>query len=274
VTRFFALAVAAFTLASSPAWGDEKASAASDFDSTKTDTDVAPPTSRDRLNAAVSAYQRGDGETAKLALARLINDPTVADEQLRQQARIYLGEVLYLQQDEEEARRVFEAVLTLDPTFTIDPFAHPPDVCGFFETVRAYIVTPVTTAMQVRSPAPRSAYLGFGLYHQQHGQRRKATTIAIAQSALGAISILTFAGLMDARRYQSGDDALNRLKLQRSIQWGSTAAFYGVWGWSIADAQRHWRSEGTIQTQESTGRTDRDFGAPARLHLGLSIPIN
>ncbi|MEC9391518.1 MAG: hypothetical protein VX944_15705 [Myxococcota bacterium] len=255
------------------ALGDEPTPQQTGPESVEVDADAALPTGRDRLYAAVGAYQRGDGETAKLALARLINDPTVADEQLRQQARVYLGEVLYLQQNEEEARRVFEAVLTLDPTFTIDPFAHPPDVCGFFETVRAYIVTPTATALQAQSAVPSSAYLGFGLYHQQHGQHRKATTIAILQSTLGVISVLGFAGLMEARRYQSGDDALNRLKIQRSVQWGSTAAFYGVWGWSIADAQRHWRSGGGIKTQGSPDQSERDFGVPARLHFGLAVPI-
>ena len=150
------------------------------------------------LKDALHLYQRGDAPMAQRALARFINDPSMADESLRQRARVYLGEVLYQQQNEEEARRIFEAVLTLDPNYTIDPFAHPPDVCGFFETVRAYIVPLGPTVAQAPpDPLPSSAYVGFGVYHFQAGDPRSGTKIAIAQTTAGLISLVTFAGLLD-----------------------------------------------------------------------------
>ena len=235
--------------------------------------ELEPPSHRDRLNAAVSAYQRGEGESAKLALARLVNDPTLSDEQLRQQARVYLGEVLYLHQNEEEARRVFEAVLTLDPSFTIDPFAHPPDVCGFFETVRAYIVTPETLAPVSNGPVPSSAFLGFGLYQFQQGDSRKGTRIAALQASAGAVSLISFASLMDDRHYRTDETSLSSLKLRRSVQWGATAAFYGVWAWSIADAHQHWRANIGIRPGSQQSDDGNDFGMPTRLHFGLEIPM-
>lgn len=230
-------------------------------------------TDRERLNSAVADYKRGEMETAKLALAGIVNDPSIADEALRQQARMYLGEMLYLQQKEDEARRLFEAVLNTDPGYTIDPFVHPPDVYGFFETVRAYLVTPQPPAAPLRSPAPSSAYLGFGLYHFQSGQPRKGTRIAVLQSLAGAVSLFGFAGLMDDRQYLDEGGTLDRLKLRRSVQWTSTAAFYGVWAWAAADAHQHWRSSDATRTGRDTSPADADFGMPARLHFRLQIPI-
>jgi len=228
---------------------------------------------RERLNAAVADYKRGEVETAKLALAGIVNDPSIADEALRQQARMYLGEMLYLQQKEDEARRLFEAVLNTDPGYTIDPFVHPPDVYGFFETVRAYLVTPRSPTPPVRSPAPSSAYLGFGLYHFHSGQSRKGARIAMLQSLAGAVSLFGFAGLMDDRRYLDEGGTLDRLKLRRSVQWTSTAAFYGVWAWAAADAHQHWRQSDATRVERERGSADSDFGMPARLHFQLQIPI-
>lgn len=259
------------TLHSGSVWASDEAGAPS------TDAPVLiepdPPTHRARLNAAVSAYQRGEGDSAKLELARLVNDPTLSDEQLRQQARVYLGEVLYLHQNEEEARRVFEAVLTLDPSFTIDPFAHPPDVCGFFETVRAYIVTPETLTTVSNGPAPSSAFLGFGLYQFQHGNPRKGARLAALQATAGAVSLVSFASLMDDRQYRADETPLSSLKVRRSVQWGATAAFYGIWAWSIADAHQHWRANVGIQPGLKRSDDAGDFGMPTRLHFGFEIPM-
>ena len=228
---------------------------------------------RTRLDAAVAGYKRGEIDTAKLALTGIVNDPTIADEALRQQARMYLGEMLYLQQQEDEARRLFEAVLSIDPGYTIDPFVHPPDVYGFFETVRAYLVKPPIPAPSVQSSAPGSAYLGFGLYQFQTGQTRKATRFAILQSFTGALSLYGFASLMDDRLYLNEGDTLDRLKLRRTVQWTSTAAFYGVWAWAAADAHQHWRSPDATRPVLGNGRSESDFGMPARLHFRLDIPI-
>jgi tetratricopeptide (TPR) repeat protein len=227
-----------------------------------------------RLNDALHLYQRGNASMAQRALARFINDPAMADETLRQRARVYLGEVLYQQQNEEEARRIFEAVLTLDPNYTIDPFAHPPDVCGFFETVRAYIVPMGPTVAQAPpDPLPSSAYVGFGVYHFQAGDPRSGARIAIAQTTVGLISLVTFAGLLDDRKYATGQGTLEALNLRRGIQWSATAAFYGIWAWSITDSKRHWRANVGIESPR--GRNDgSDSGGMPGLHLGLTFPTH
>lgn len=226
----------------------------------------------DRLNEALGLYQRGDAHGAQGALAQFINDPSMVDEGLRERARVYLGEVLYQQQNEEEARRVFEAVLMLDPNYTIDPFAHPPDVCGFFETVRSYIVPlgPVTPPPPP-TPLPSSAYVGFGVYQFQAGNRGVGTKIAIAQATAGLVSLVTFASLLEDRKYISGSGSLEALNLRRGLQWSSTAAFYGIWAWSITDSKRHWRANVGLQPP-ATGEKRSDSSGMPGFHLGLTFP--
>jgi len=227
-----------------------------------------------RLKDALNLYQRGDATMAQRALARFINDPIMTDEILRQRARVYLGEVLYQQKDEEEARRIFEAVLTLDPNYTIDPFAHPPDVCGFFETIRAYIV-PVSPSLAQTSPAPlaSSAYMGFGVYQFQTGDSRSGTRIAIAQATAGLISLVTFASLLEDRKYIAGEGHLEALNLRRGVQWSATAAFYGIWAWSITDSRQRWRANVGLQSPSATNGKSESAGMPG-LHLGLTFPTH
>ncbi|MBC8454615.1 MAG: tetratricopeptide repeat protein [Deltaproteobacteria bacterium] len=226
----------------------------------------------DRLNEALSLYQRGKAPTAQAALTQFINDPSMVDEGLRQRARVYLGEVLYQQQNEEEARRVFEAVLMLDPNYAIDPFAHPPDVCGFFETVRSYIV-PLgrMSALAPPTPLPSSAYMGFGVYQFQAGNPRIGTKIAIAQATAGLVSLVTFASLLEDRKYITGQGSLEALNLRRGLQWSSTAAFYGIWAWSITDSKRHWRANVGLRPPSSTEKGSDSNGMPG-FHLGLTFP--
>jgi hypothetical protein len=223
---------------------------------------------------AVHLYQTGELEKAAIMLAALINDANLTDSHTRQQAQVYLGEVHYSQENKEEARRLFEAILTTDPAFVMDPFAHPPDVVGFFETIRAYIrpPPPPMLAPQPVGPIPKtpvSAYLGFGLYQVRHGDRRLGTALAIGQSIFAVVSLASFAGLLENRSWESKDE-LTRLRTQQGVQWSSTAAFYGIWIWSAVDAKRHWRAHanGAMVGDPGAGQTS----ASPRFHLSMSTP--
>ena len=227
-----------------------------------------------RLKQAVRLYQTGNPEKAQTSLARLANDPGPIDESLRQQARLYLGEVLYLQQNKEEARRLFEAILQRDSDFVIDPFQHPPDVCGFFETVRAYMRPTVepTTASVPAGPVPRtpaSAYYGFGIYQMQHGKKRLGTVMAVGQTAMAVLSIASFGGLLDNRSWKN-DNELQALRTKRAIQWSSTAGFYTFWAWGTVHASRHWRAN--VHLQPAGNGTGSGKNDTPRIHIGFTIP--
>jgi len=233
-----------------------------------------PTTPKERLDHAVRLYQTGHAEKAQNALAHLANDPAPVDETLRQQARLYLGEVLYLQQNKEEARRLFETILQRDVDFVIDPFEHPPDVCGFFETVRAYMRPTVEAPLSTIAPGPvprtpASAYYGFGIYQLQHGNKRLGTVMALGQTAMAVISIASFGGLLDNRSWKN-DNALQALRNKRAVQWGATAGFYSFWAWGTVNASRHWRANVHLQPAgNDTGGIKNDT---PRIHIGFTIP--
>ena len=234
---------------------------------------VVKSTPEERLNVAVRKYQTGSPQEAQALVANIVNDRSFDNEALRQRARVFLGEVLYLQQSEEEARRVFEAILTLEPDYLIDPFEHPPDVCGFFETIRTYIrppeAPPIATPVP---PTPVSAYLGFGLYQMKHKQRSLGASMAIGQATFGLLSAVMFAGLLDDRDYTAGmDDERKEVQTRKAVQWGATAGFYGFWGWSAIDANRHWRTNVEMHSvSRAAGRARADQRPD--FHVRFSFP--
>lgn len=196
-------------------------------------------------------YQAGRHEDARNALALLVNDEGVADIALRQQARVYLGEVLYVQGEQEAAFKAFELVLTEDPSFRIDPFRHPPDVCGFFEVVRASI-TPIQDLRPPLDPLPPPrfpaiGYMGFGLYQLREGQAAMGTLLLSGQVICGAISVVDFGLLVADRRYIETDD-LAKAAMQRRLwtQWGTTAGFWGLHVWGTLDARADWRQRAPL----------------------------
>jgi hypothetical protein len=201
----------------------------------------------------VKAYQASRPEDAQALLAGLVNDESYDNVQIRQQARVYLGEVLYRGDDQEAARRIFERVLTEDPRYRIDPFRHPPDVCGFFETIRAYIQPPPPQVVDPVRPLPSIGYVGFGLYQLKHGRKGFGVTMLTTQTLAGIVSAATFANLLDSRFYPTGGyDPTSAL---RTVQWGSTSVFWGAWAWGVLDAGSHWRSMATPAPADSTAPT-------------------
>lgn len=204
----------------------------------------APPDAQQRLSAAVRAYQEGRPDEARVELAALVNDTTLMDAELRQQARVYLGEVLYVDGQEDAAFKVFEVVLTEDPDYRVDPFRHPPDVCGFFEVVRAStsaLTPPPTILPPAPSPAPLSAFVGFGVYQVRNGLEPKGALMMAGQLGLGVASAAGYAWITSQRRYH-GEEALSRLQTLKLVQWSATAGFWGLYVWGTLDARADWRA--------------------------------
>ena len=123
---------------------------------------VAPASPSDDLDAAVRAYQLGRREEARQRFAAIVLDPAPMDAAVRQEARIYLGELSFTDGDQEGARTLFAAVFNEDAAAQIDPFRHPPDVCLFFEYVRLSRPPPP-------KPVPPPLWLSGQLPHNQRG---------------------------------------------------------------------------------------------------------
>lgn len=212
-----------------------------------------------RLELAVRAYQAGQYEEARTSLALLVNDPAVTDTGLRQQARIYLGEILYVQGQEDAAFKVFETVLLDDPQHRIDPYRHPPDVCGFFEVVRASMQALETPLSPPPVPvSTRGVWTGFGAWQRAHGRPGLGAFLLGGQVLFGATSIVTFGLLTSDREYEPGSAEERRLEALRAAQWGSTTAFWGLYAW------------GTLQARGEARRLEREGATTPPLGVGLS----
>ena len=220
------------------------------------------PTASERLEAAVQNYQTNRHGMAMQQLAILAIDPDIPSK-VRQDARVYLGEILYIQGDVEGAKQLFEQVLTEEPGYQIDRFRHPPDVCGHFEYVRTYMVPinppPPPTTMVVL-PMPASGYSPFAAYQFKYSTPQR-WPMFVGQAGFGVASVALFGVLWSDHaiapsgqrqlQYEPGDtDQQRQLQVLKGTQWAVTTGFLGMWAWGSLDARRHWRLNMAVQPAE------------------------
>ena len=217
---------------------------------------AAPASEQDKLEQAVAEYQSGRWDAAQIALTLLMSDATVS-QPVQQEARVYLGEVLYFRGDDEGARKIFEQVVSIDPDFQVDPFRHPPEILAQFEIARSSVAPfPRPPAFDTKFGA---TFIPFGGYHLSHGKPVRGATLLVTQAATLAVSVTMFVALFpeEARTYTVGSEKEERVKLQRGVQVATAAGFWGSVIYGVLDAQHLWRTE----------RADAASGVP----IGLTI---
>ena len=202
-----------------------------------------------RLDAAVRQYQFGETDAARGQFAALVIDDSTPVE-VRQEARVYLGEILYIAGERDEARRFFEQALEQDPEYAVDAFRHPPEVVDHFNYVRAFRTVPATpepapplpAAPTLIPPSPLSAMLGHGVYHFRYGRPgRGALYLGLQGSFLAAEAVL-WGSLLTDRTYREGDEAeRQRLTRNRTLTGVAAVGYWGTWVASMLDANAHWR---------------------------------
>jgi len=207
-----------------------------------------------RLDEAVVSYTSGDLEGARNALSDLLNDPALVDPELRLRARIYLGEVLYVEGQRAAAWDAFRAAIREQPDYHLDPYEHPPDIVAFFETVKAATTTlkdrlpdPNPPATTPTTPFPILGVLPFGLYQVTHDQPVRGSLLAFGELATGVGSVALYVSLRNNNDAGTDRSAYKRLILQRDLQWACFAGFYGLWFTGVVDAQAHWRKNRTSE---------------------------
>jgi hypothetical protein len=210
-----------------------------------------------RLAAAIREHQLGHRDIARGMLAELLLDTDGATSEVGREALIYMGELHYIEGDEETARRFFEQVASADPGHLIDPFRHPPDVCGFYNYVRAYVVPAIEVVGPIEAPppVPWTAWLPIGgVYQLTHGQTGKGAAFLVGELALLTGSSTLFAVYASNRHVSSSDpEALARAQALRTAQWLVTAGYWGVWTWSRVDANRHWQDNWRVSPDVALG---------------------
>ncbi|NOY25503.1 MAG: hypothetical protein GXP62_06475 [Oligoflexia bacterium] len=233
-----------------------------------------------RLENASRSYHAGRRDLAISLLTALVRDDAW-DPAMVQQARILMGEIFLVQGNEAAARDAFEQVLANAPETTLDPFEHPPDICAFFELVKAsgsWRPTPLPP------PKPVSPWLPLGISQLRQGRPVAGTLIAISQGASCGLSAGLFAWLALNRRYGSQDvpgfDAngnrlwtVETLRSRRAAQIALTAGCYTSVSLGFADAwvSRRRSKRDTSDTPHPVGTQDiqnrRSDGQVLVLHL-------
>jgi hypothetical protein len=215
------------------------------------------PAEQARLEQAVAEYQSGRWDAAQLALTVLISDPSVT-QSVQQEARIYLGEVVYTRGDEEGARKIFEQVLAIDPDFQVDPFRHPPEILTQFEIARSS-VSPFPRPEPFRAKFAETL-VPAGWYQLRYGRPAKGTTFLIAQTGLTAVSLTMWISLLPdvERRYNVGSLEERSAQQRTTVQLITGWAAAGTYLWGFLDAQNQWRAE-------------RNRNLAADLPIGLTI---
>ena len=195
-------------------------------------------------------YHFGEADAARGRFAALVIDDTTPVA-VRQEARVYLGELLYFAGDRDEARRFFEQVLAQDGDYEVDAFRHPPDVVDFFNFVRASRVAPprpaptvpvLPTAPTLVPPSPVSAMLGHGVYHFRYGRPKRGALYLGLQVGFLATEAALWGSLLNDRTYREGDEVeRQRLARTRAMTGVVAAGYWGTWIASALDANMHWR---------------------------------
>lgn len=206
-------------------------------------TAPAAPSPEDRLLDAVTDYQRGQRERAQAKLVALVVDEGPLPVHVRQEARVYLGELLFAQDQKEEAQVFFEQVLAADPTYRLDPFVHPPDVCAFFDYVRALSADePPPPPPPPPARMPSSVFSPIGAYHIRNGEKARGYAYQVGILGTASASLLMGGVLLSDRRYLPGTGEEEQLRALKRAQIGVSAASWGLYMLSVRDASRHWRS--------------------------------
>ncbi len=188
------------------------------------------PSPRVRLDSALRHYLAGDHDLARKALADLLNDEGVTDTEVRIRARVYLGEVLFVEGNRDASWDAFWALLEDDPGHRLDPYEHPPDVVEFFATVQAARAEGRRDTPSTRSAArpPLLAWAPFGAWQIAHREPVRGWTLASVQLVSGAASLWLLADLTESHETYD-PEVYETLQLKRRLSWTFTAAFYGAW---------------------------------------------
>jgi hypothetical protein len=211
---------------------------------------AAPASDEDRLEEAVAEYQSGRWDAAQVALTLLMSDSNVSLP-VQQEARVYLGEVLYFRGDDEGARKIFEQVLSIDPDFQVDPFRHPPEILAQFEIARSS-VAPFPKPEPFRAKFGETLIPG-GYFQLRYGRPAMGTALLATQASLAALNLTMLASLWtsESRTYTDttpDSPEETSLKARSAIYTGSGIGFWTVYllGWLDANHQWHTQRDATL----------------------------
>ena len=174
------------------------------------------------------------------------------------EALVYLGEVYYFLGELDRSQKAWRLVLERAPDHPrLSPFAHPPEVAGEFEILRATVNREIADRPVPEPPAvPAWTVLPLGIPQFTNGQPVRGVLYGALQVGLGAGSIAMFSHIegknVTTDPHPDGwsiEEQRRRLNTQRfAVQWPMTLGAYGFWLGSHLDARATWKREHAITT--------------------------
>ena len=153
------------------AWADPNPPPPTSEESGATTAPPERPSYDELLHTATRNYQLRRRDLAIQQLAALALDED-APLHVRQEARIYLAEDRFFQDDLDGADSFFEQVIRAEPDYQIDRFRHPPDVCAQFDLVRATVLPTLPPPPPLLKPPLAWGPQSFpNIYHRRYDVR-------------------------------------------------------------------------------------------------------
>ena len=174
-----------------------------------------PPDAAAMVDAAVAEYLAGRPAEARARLQGVLAIGPDLPPAVRRRALAYLGDILYSEEGPTASKSVFDALLREDPTFRLDPFEHPADVCRYVDQLRDPVRLPVEPPPVTPRPPPRypvALLMPGGVPYFRDGRTGAGVAVASVQAVTLAGSFVTYALVLprvEDPRY-SDPDALSR----------------------------------------------------------------
>ena len=197
------------------------------------------------LNQAVQFYQMSDRtEAMQRFLSISMNESYPAS--VRQEARIYMAEILLLEGNEDGAKKFIREILLANPKYQIDRFRHPPEICSLFDEIKESSPKPIEkNTTPIRPTPPASIFLPFGVHQLREKKWIKGVACSTSQALLagGSLGMRSYLQTNQNPKAPTEDEAtLNAILIG---QYSATTLFYISWFGCSFDAYRTWKKEVT-----------------------------
>ena len=204
------------------------------------------------LNQAVHFYQMSDRTEAMQRFLSISMNETYP-ESVRQEARIYMAEILLLEGNADGAKQFIREILRANPNYQIDRFRHPPEICSFFDEIKESSPIPLTKEdndPEFRPTPNASIFLPFGSHQIRKKKWLKGIACSTSQVLLagGSLGMRSYLQTNQNPKAPIEDEAtLNTILIG---QYSATTLFYLSWMGCSFDAYRTWKKDITPISEE------------------------
>jgi hypothetical protein len=207
------------------------------------------------LEHAVSVYQSGEPGVAREELQRLLALGPALPGVVRREAYAWLGDIQFGEHGEAAARNSFEALLAEDPTYFMDPFQHPPEVCEAFERARNALPRPVNPPIGPVTPGPRPwpvlTLAPLGAYYFKEGKVGPGLGVGMVQATGVALSVAT--GVQMGNINGGSEEEKARFARLRRINAAAGAAAWVAWGAPVVIETVRWSANRPVMLELGPG---------------------